>query len=142
MGKLKTYKVTGTSHYLDNIMELAYDNVDFEYTKKELIEAGYENERIFKYDFSIKSFELVPEPTNEYDPNAIKVLADGLIVGYIKAGSCKHINKVIAENRIEKISGKIEGGKYKYIGYDYETEKYFMDKGEKSFFVELDIIEL
>ena len=142
MSKIKTYKVTGTDHYLKNIMELASENLDFDYSKKELIDAGYEDERIYKYDFYINKFELVPDPTNEYDPNAIKVLADNIHIGYIKSGSCKHLNKVIAENRIEKIDGKIGGGKYKYIGYDDDTEKYFMDKGETSFFVDLYISEL
>ena len=141
MSKEKTYKVTGVSHYIDNIKKLQVENVDYDYSKKELIENGYENERIYQYEFYPVKVELVPEPDNPYDPNAVKVIIDNELVGYIKSGSCKHILKIIAEDRIEKIDCEIGGGNYKFIGYDEDEEKYFYDKGELSYFVHLTIIE-
>lgn len=141
MSKEKTYKVTGVSHYIDNIKKLQVENVDYDYSKKELIENGYENERIYQYEFYPVKIELVPEPDNPYDPNAVKVVIDNELVGYIKSGSCKHILKVIAEDRIEKIDCKIGGGKYKFIGYDEDEEKYFYEKDELPYFVDLTILE-
>lgn len=139
--KIKTYKITGMSHYLDNILKLSSENMDYDLSKKELIDEGYYNERIYQYNFYPGKVELVPEPDNPYDPNAVKVIVDNELVGYVKSGSCKHILKIIAEDRIEKIDCEIGGGKYKYIGYDEDEEKYYLDKGDLSYFVHLIIKE-
>lgn len=142
MEKTKKYKVTGTSHYMDNILSLKSENLDYKSSKKDLIDEGYENERIYQYDFLVVKFDIEPEPTNLYDPNAIKVLADGVHIGYIKAGSCKHLLNAIRDNKIVKIDGVIYGGKYKYIGYDEDADKYYYDKGEYDYGAELTITEL
>lgn len=137
----KTHKVTGMSHYIDNIMSLSLENNDYDLSKKELIEEGYENERVYQYEFYPIKTELIPEPDNPYDPNAIKVMVDNTHVGYIKSGSCSHILKVLKEDRIEKIECKIGGGKYKYIGYDEDEDKYYLEKDDAPFFVHLSIWE-
>lgn len=141
MSKVKTYKVTGVSHYVENILSLKTENFDYDLSKKELIDEGYENERIYQYDFYPIKTELVPEPDNQYDPNAIKVIVDNTLVGYIKSGSCSHLLKMIKENRIEKIECKIAGGKYKYLGYDDYEDKYELEKSDAPFFVVLNITE-
>lgn len=141
MDKIKKHRVTGTSHYLDNIKKLGYETVEYTYSKSELIDAGYENECIYQYNYYPSKIELVPEPDNEYDPNAIKVVADGLLIGYIKKGSCKHLLKVIEKNEIVKIDYSIVGGNYKYISYDEDEDKYSLDKGTKDYYVDLTIVE-
>lgn len=141
MDKIKKHRVTGTSHYLDNIKKLGYETVEYTYSKSELIDAGYENECIYQYNYYPSKIELVPEPDNEYDPNAIKVVADGLLIGYIKKGSCKHLLKVIEKNEIVKIDYSIVGGNYKYISYDEDEDKYSLDKGTKDYYVDLTITE-
>ena len=140
MEKTKKYKITGTSHYIKNILSLKSENPDYDLTKKEMVDEGYENDRIYQYSFYVVKFELEPEPTNHYDPNAIKVLADGVHIGYIKSGSCKHLLKAIQDNKIVKIDGDIYGGKYKYLGYDEYEEKYYLDKGENEYKADLIII--
>ena len=140
MSKEKIYKVTGVSHYVKNIMSLGFKNDDFKLSKKDMIDEGLEG-RIYEYDFFPGKVELIPEPDNKYDPNAVKVVVDNILVGYIKAGSCKHILNIINGNRIEKIDCTIGGGKYKYLGYDYDDDKYYLDKGESSLYVELKILE-
>lgn len=141
MDKEKTYKVTGVSHYIDNIKKLKVDNLDYDLSKKELIDNGYEYERIYQYEFYPIKVELVPEPDNPHDPNAVKVIVDNELVGYIKSGSCKHILKLIAEDRIEKIDCEMKGGKYKYIGYDEDEDKYYIERDSIPFFVHLNILE-
>ena len=37
MGKEKTYKVTGVSHYLDNLLTLKTENFDYDLSKKDNI---------------------------------------------------------------------------------------------------------
>lgn len=139
--KIKKYKVTGTSHYTENILTLASDNLDYKLTKKEMINEGYENERIYKYEFYPLKTELIPEPDNPYDPNAVKVIIDDVLVGYIKSGSCSHILKIIKENRIVKITSEIGGGKYKYLGYDEDEDSYYLENNDSPYFVLLSITE-
>ena len=140
MSKEKNYNVTGVNHYVKNIMKLGLKNYDFKLSKNDMIDECLEG-RIYEYDFYPTKVELVPEPDNEYDPNAVKVIVDNVLVGYIKAGSCKHILNIINSNRIEKIECTIKGGKYKYLGYDDDTDKYFIEKGETPLYVDLKILE-
>lgn len=141
MSKEQTYKIAGVSHYLDNILSLKSENFDYDLSKKELINEGYENERVYQYIFYVIKTELIPEPDNPHDPKAIKVIVDGVHVGYIKSGSCAHVHKLLRENRIRKIDVKIGGGKYKYIGYDEDEDKYYLEKDDIPFFVHLSILE-
>ena len=91
----KTYRVAGARHYATAIESLAQSNPRYSMSKKELLSAGLAEKEIYKYLFTPKQVEVVPEPDNTYDPNAIKVMIDGAHVGYIKAGSCAHLLKVI-----------------------------------------------
>lgn len=133
---VEKHKVTGTSHYINNILEFKIENSYYSDTKKELIEEGLENEKIFEYEFYPDKIELIPEPENPYDPNAIKVVADSLLVGYIKAGSCAHIHNLLKNDRIVKIDYEMGGGNYKYLDCD-EDEKYTLEEGKSPYFVDL-----
>lgn len=140
----KTYHLTGVDHYRDNILNLALENDDYSKSKRELIDDFMTEERIWKYNFYPSEVDLVPEPDNLYDPNAIKVIVDNEHVGYIKKGSCKHLLKVIAEGRLGNIDCTIGGGPYKYIYEEYDdngNEKYEMERDEVSFAVVLHIVE-
>lgn len=143
--KTKTYKVAGVSHYVDNIMRLACENTDYEMSKRELIDDGFVEEKVWKYNFYPSNLELQPEPDNPHDPNAIKVIIDGEHVGYIKSGSCAHVRKIINEGSVVRADCIIGGGPYKYISEDYDYEKdkevYALEKGTTNFFVHLELTE-
>lgn len=142
--KEKTYKVTSIDHRLDGFMQLASKNDDFRLSKKALIEEGLVSQRVYEYDFYATKAELVPEPDNPVDPKAIKVVVDGLHVGYIKAGSCTHLLKVLREDRIERISVALGGGKYKKITEVYNEdgdEVYELETYSTPWWVHLNIIE-
>ena len=51
--------------------------------------------REFHYFNDEQSIELLPEPTNEYDKNAIQVLADGKFVGYVSSENTQNVHKFI-----------------------------------------------
>lgn len=141
---IKTYRVTVIEHYKDNILNLALENDDYTKTMRELIDDLLTEERIWKYNFYPSKVELIPEPNNLFDPNAIKVIVDSEHVGYIKKGSCKHLLRVIAEGRLGEIDCTIGGGPYKYIYEDYDdrgNEKYEMEREEINFSVVLHIVE-
>lgn len=140
----KTYRVTGTEHYKNSILNLALENDDYIKTKRELIDDLLTEERIWKFSFYPSKVDLVPEPDNPYDPNAIKVIVDNEHIGYIKKGSCNHLLKVIAEGRLGNIDCAIGGGPYKFIHEDYDdygNEKYELECDEVGFSVILHIKE-
>lgn len=133
--KVVSHKVAGTSYRQEAILGLGEKNPDYNLTKRELLKRWPEGVTVYEYTFDPQRVDLVPEPDNPEDPKAIKVLLDGVHVGYIKAGSAAHIHRLIRENRIEAIEPRIIGGKYKAV-YEY------VDKGETTIGVRLDITEL
>ena len=132
-----TFKVTGMSHYEENFKSIAVKNDDYTLPRRELIDAYADGDKIWEYDYPVGKIELIPEPDNEYDSNAVAVYADGMIVGHIKKGSCTQVKNLIASGTIRRISAEIGGGKYKYIFEDYDSDKLKMETGESPYFVHL-----
>lgn len=128
----ETHKVAGVSFQQDTILKLAQPNEDYAKTKKELLAEGLTDQRIYEYEFYPSKVELVPEPDNPHDPKAVKVVVDGLHIGYIKAGSCAHIHKLLRESRIDRITCQLGGGKSKMLTQDEDDGRYVLetDKGE------------
>ena len=123
--KSESFIIAGVRHYEDNIMSLLRENEDFDRSKQELKD-WYMDQKVPEYVPKTElQVVLEEEPTNHYDPNAVKVLMNGLTVGYIKSGSCTHVKNVIAAG-IKKIFVKeIAIGRYKYVTEDgVETENY------------------
>lgn len=125
--KTENFRITGISYCIDDIMDnLAEENDDYSLSKRELLEEYSDGDKIFKYEFNTTPLELVPEPENEYDPNAIKVMVNGTKVGYIKKGSTSHVKNLLASPDFSGKSIEIYGGKYKQI-CDEEIETDEMD---------------
>lgn len=137
--KVSTFRVAGVSYRQDDILELADENSDFSMTRREIIDAGMENERIYQYEFDPHRVELIPEPSNPYDPNAIKVVIDGVHVGYIKKGSTTRVRNLLKAGG--KVTAEIKGGPYKILLYRNEDGKdnYEMEHDESPFSVAVHI---
>ncbi|MBQ3503701.1 MAG: DUF4236 domain-containing protein [Oscillospiraceae bacterium] len=135
----KTFKVTGMQYHLDEILSLGFENSDYKMSKKEIIDCDMTDEKIWKYDFCGGDVELVPEPDNPYDPNAVKVLIDGKHVGYIKSGSCSEILSAIEDDRIQRITCKIGGGPYKMVYEDIDSDAYEVEYSKTNYFIHLTV---
>lgn len=138
--KVERHHVAGTSFRLDAIKALGVKNFDYDKSKRELIEDGLTGERIWRTDYFPKVATLEPEPTNPHDPNAIKVVVDGVHIGYIKKGSCARIHKAIREGRIERVKCEIKGGKYKIVLEDFDEDGnsvYNLDSDDVPLYAEL-----
>ncbi len=131
--KVENFHVAGLFYHMNEFMELAEDNPFYSTKKAELIENFLEDEYVFKYDFSPALVELIPEPDNEHDPNAVAVYADKHMIGYIKAGNCSHVKKLLAAGTIQKIDLDVWGGPYVYLN-SYEKT---LDKGERDYKVKV-----
>lgn len=135
----ENFIVAGTQYHLDELLELSYENPVFDYSKRELIDNGYEDERIYEYEFEACKVELIEEPDNPHDPNAVKVVIDGRHVGYIKSGSCSHVKKLLHSGNVISISADVYGGKYKLL-YQDDDEQYCIETNESPFDVKVSII--
>lgn len=120
--KTEKFRVAGVSHYVNDIMnELSCENDDYSLRTSELAEIYDVGDRIFKYSFDDARAELVPEPTNEYDQNAIRVEVGGILIGYVKRGSCSHVKNLLKSPDFDHISVEIGGGAYKRL-YECDDE--------------------
>jgi hypothetical protein len=136
--KMETHRIAGTSFHESEIPELMIENGDYDMTAAELIDAGFEDERVYKYSETYCTASLEPEPDNQYDPNAVKVYADGVHIGYIKKGSAAHVKKLLEEDRIRSMSLTISGGPYK-TAYLNEDDRPRIEKDNQNFSAKLDI---
>ena len=136
--KTETHRIAGTSFHEKEIPELMIENGDYDMTAAELIDAGFEDERVYRYFEAYCDAALEPEPDNQYDPNAVKVYADGIHIGYIKKGSAAHVKKLLEEDRIARMSITITGGPYK-LAYLNEDDRPRIEKDNLNFSVKLDI---
>lgn len=110
--------------FYKNIYLLKHENKSYNKTDQDLI-AGLGDKRYFTvYKFSRRrySVELVPEPTNEHDKNAIMVLFDGLHVGYIPSELTKQYRSAVKDAG-SLFYGEIKGGAYKLVRADYVEDK-------------------
>lgn len=58
---------------------------------------------------------LEPEPTNKYDPHAVKVIHDGRHIGYVPRDLSKDVAKICNEARL--VSAKIDETRRLIIEY-------------------------
>jgi len=119
--KTENFRVAGISYHMADFMELAQEDPDYSSKKSEIIENGLEDQRVYKFFFAADQVELIPEPENIHDPNAVAVYADGHHIGYIKAGSCSRVKNLLASGRIRRISLDAGGGPYVYYDSDAKT---------------------
>lgn len=106
----------GTYYYTSEIASLLSRNPKYELSNDLFIEEIPSSKIIFKYFIRNANASLIPEPTNPHDPDAIKIIVDDMLVGYVPAHQCPDIKKVL--KRIKSVSAKIYGGNYKYHSND------------------------
>lgn len=137
------HKLAGTSYHTDAIMALAQENPDYDLTKREIIDDGLTDERIYQYTFADGPVELVDDPDNEYDPNAIKVLVAGQHIGYIKRGSTGRVHNLQRAGRVLGVTAEIYGGKYKVVICDDDddgAEHYDLIRDETGYGAAIEIL--
>lgn len=146
----KRHRIVGLEHRKANVMKLAKESPLYKLDKAAILRQGLVETYIHKHTFANEPAELVQEPENPHDPNAIKLVVAGQHIGYIKAGSCAHLNKVIAEGRVEKVLCRIYGGPYKGVFQDYDETldagfkgkpTYRMETGTEDIRAEIRVIE-
>lgn len=132
------FKATGMNYYIEAINNLRIENEDYNLPRLEMLESFGPGAKVWKYEYIFDSVELIPEPDNPYDKNAVAVYADGKMIAHIKRGSCSQVKNLINADDFIKVEAEIGGGPYKYIFEDDEGNL-FIDKNESEIFVHLTI---
>ena len=130
-----SFKVAGISFHEKEIIDgLASENDDYDMTKKEIVDAYMTDESIYKYTFSIDDVQLEPEPDNPHDPNAIKVIVDGVFIGHVPAKSTKRVKQILSKS--PEIMCEVYGGPSKIV-FDEGDGTYTMKKSDHNFGAEV-----
>lgn len=139
--KKERLHVTGVSHYLGAILDMAIEDDEYTETKREICEshAGEDYIRIYQYFFDPVKVSIEPDPDNPEDENSLKVIVDGKHVGYIKKGSIPHVRKLLSGDKIVSMKAIIGGGKYREFRLDDETDRYEAERGEIPYSVKIEI---
>lgn len=131
------FNVAGYEHYMKNVMKtLACPNNDYDLSKSELMDFYGLDERVYQYDNNSFNADLVPDQNNIHDKNAIKIVVDDLVVGYVKKGSVSKVKKLMEDPKYLYSAVELKGGKYKLLWED-EDEKVHLEKGELPYSVHL-----
>ena len=119
----ETFSVVGVDYCMTGIKKLAEANPDWKLPAKALAEQDKLMHKIFRYNFIHKPLELIPEPSNPHDKNALMVQINGQKVGYISREENVHVKKILKQRRILFTSAFISGGEYKVVSQNGDTVK-------------------
>ncbi len=110
--KKEDYNVVGVSYYPDGIRAISH--VAPAWRKKPVPDPSGPV-TIYKYEFDTKPVELVPEPENPHDRNAVGVVINGHKVGHISAEEAPHVKEILERRDIKYISAVVNGGDRKTV---------------------------
>lgn len=106
-------KVAGFDFYQNELKELlTMPNEDYSLSAKAFREEVFD--RCYQFDTEWLSAEIVPEPENEFDPNALAVYVDGVRIGYVPRKDQAKVNSVTPTS----VDVEIYGGKFKDLDED------------------------
>lgn len=134
--KTENFIVAGVAQYTKAFLTLGEKNDDYDLSNAEIKQEYGDGDRIFQYEFFPAKVELIPEPENEYDPNAVMVVVDGEKIGYIKKWNCTHVKNLLAQGDA-RVSVEIGGGKYKDVLED--DDRLTVERDEMPFWARVSI---
>ena len=108
-----SFEAVGIQYRLDNLMSVAEQSRNYNWDDDKILQKYSEGQILYKYFFNNSRGTLVPEPTNQHDPNAIKVELNGIHVAYVPAHLCKDVNFLLQQGYTPRVSAK--GGPRKII---------------------------
>lgn len=110
----ETFKVASIYYCQDGVDRLAREQPEWSMSDDEFVLSFAPGKRLYRYTYINKPVELVPEPTNTHDRNAIMVFVAGEKVGYISSSDNVHVLDILRHREIKYISSFFRGGSYKF----------------------------
>lgn len=113
-----TVNAAGVTHYTENLVSLLCENDSYYLSKSDLADIYFAGDKVPRYSLGPCTAAFVPEDDNEYDPKAVRIELDGVLVGYVKKGSTAKVRSWLKNNRITRIDVDARYGPYKVIDED------------------------
>lgn len=134
---IKKFQLVGEYYNRESIESLGIYNDQYKYSKSQLIKLDLFGYRIYEYEFN-NDYEvtLEYEPKNQYDPNAIMVLFNGIKVGYIAKEETSEIRQLI-KHGIVGIDSNISGCRTKTLIYSKLEPKGFIETTNCDYSIEI-----
>ena len=128
MARTATFAVRGEYYRKENVESIGIPNHDYNLKDAELLEKYPDGSTIYQYTFKIDTVELIPEPNNKVDPDAIKVIMNGAHVGYVAQESTEKVRGYWDSGEIEKITGTMKGAACKYTTTSSSSGKRYVGR--------------
>lgn len=126
--------VRGASYYQGAIEKHMEDNPDWFKSYEELKAEKKNWKIIYQYQLTQTPAQLVPEPTNPHDKNAIMVCIGNDKVGYVAAEECTHVLSLIRSKKIVHATATLKGGPAKRV---FDDGKEATDTSDFSVYLDL-----
>lgn len=118
------FDVAGFEYYHEQMLEVLELNPNYKEPKRK-------DKSVFKYKYFEKPCDLIPEPKNQYDKNAILVSYDGKSLGHVPASMTSTVKMYLKKGYFPVLS--IRAGHYKV----YEDDEWVTYKKDPYAFVTL-----
>lgn len=128
------FGVRGTQYYQDGFAKLQLANPLWNSTSELIMKCHRTMDKIPEFYYTDCPVKLVAEPKNEHDPNAIKVLINGKMIGYVPSELCLDLKQIMHDNPHYGLSSYIHGGKYKIISTNGNAEIFENDISARIYF--------
>lgn len=128
--------VRGAAYYQSAIEKNMEENPDWFKDYAALKAENKHYKIIYRYKYTQAQAQLIPEPTNPHDKNAVMVCVNGDKVGYVAAEECAHVLQLIRAGKIDRATATLKGGPAKRIFDDGQEAR---DTADFSVFLELRI---
>lgn len=105
--------VAGASYYNEAISKAMKLNPNYKLPDEKLIKLG--KERIYKYFPLHENVTLIPEPSNPHDKNAVMIMLNNSLIGYIPREDAPFVRKLVVNNSLLFAGVDILGGNVKTV---------------------------
>lgn len=129
------FRVAGTYYREKDIYEIMDENDDYHLGKKAIIEADLVGDMIYKYEIADLDADLIAEPDNPHDPNAIRVVVNDILIGYVPKEKTSKVKTLLESGTVLDVICNIYGGPYKVLEDEDET----VERGETALKADVEI---
>lgn len=134
--KNQRFVLANIEDHMDAIMELVEVNEDYKLSKKDLIEDGREDEKIFQYELGNVKAEIKSISCGG-GSEQLQVFVYNTHIGDVKKGSVSRVKNLLKDKEIKRIDAEVTGGNYRLLSF--HDDKYYDDKLESVFSITIEI---
>lgn len=111
-----SFEVAGALYYRRNeVFSLLKETADWKKSPAQLLAEGKAGKYIYRYRIFEDSAQLVREPTNEHNHNAVMIVVHGVQIGYVPESMLDAVRLLMKKDPSLSVTVKIYGGERKQV---------------------------